>query len=234
MKTKNLQKKTWFTLIELLIVVAIIAILASMLLPAINKARERAKATKCISNLKQVTTACLMYADDYKGYLTAPQLRTNYYWSNLMADYKYLPPNDIYLCPNQEVKRPWKNNSDALYTYGLNRNVDRDDRVTPGGFYSNIYKIRTQAPSITWLVGDSIRAKNATSIALKQPCAILSWNNGSEGIVSLRHSMQANLGFVDGSARPNSVTRMHRIYPQFEEWFLNDTVMIVALPSFSL
>lgn len=234
MKTKNLRRKMGFTLIELLIVIAIIAILASMLLPALNKARERAKATQCIGNLKQVTTACLMYADDYKGILTAPQLRANYFWSNLFADFRYLPANNVYLCPNQEVKRPWKNNSDALYTYGLNRNIERDNRDNPGGFYSNIYAARKLAPSITWLVGDSIRAKNATSIALKQTCAILSWNNGGEGIFSLRHNLQGNLGFVDGSVRPNDMTKTHRINPQFEEWFLNDAVMIVSLPPFSL
>ena len=87
MKTQRMS----FTLIELLVVIAIIAVLAAMLLPALSKARAKARQTSCTNNHKHISMASIMYADDNSGmlpmcYYKAPS-GTETFWRGFIASY---------------------------------------------------------------------------------------------------------------------------------------------------
>ena len=88
MNRKQNQNGKWrsFTLIELLVVIVIIAILAGMLLPALNQARKTARGIACLSNLKQMSTPFISYLDDFNG-MMCPYTDGRRTWNNVMEEY---------------------------------------------------------------------------------------------------------------------------------------------------
>ncbi len=118
-----------FTLIELLVVIAIIAILAAILFPVFAQAREKARQTSCLSNLKQIGTGLMMYSQDYEetlagndtnaegfqqpgGYMT-PASATTYTKRNWARDIQpYVKNTGVYVCPSTIPRKDYNNGND--------------------------------------------------------------------------------------------------------------------------
>ena len=143
------MKKHWFTLVEMLIVVVIIAILAAILLPVLNKSRDRAKAISCISNLKQIGTSFELYSNYYDGLIPPADPTKQYSGTSenllrdadgqargigLFIDLLQVQP-EIFSCPMNEKARPatlkksWKSGNMTQSAFQYRQNSGKDDAV---------------------------------------------------------------------------------------------------------
>lgn len=156
-----------FTLIELLVVIAIISILAAILFPVFARARENARRTSCLSNLKQVALGVRMYGQDYDERMPAERRdamsdadisQSNPYgWADALQP--YLKSTQIFQCPSET------NSDGSDLAYGT---------FIKGGGYSDYWINRRvlgaadaefSAPSLTILLGDGDGGDGATAAA---------------------------------------------------------------------
>jgi len=123
-------RRSAFTLIELLVVIAIIAILAAILFPVFAKAKESAKMSSCLSNIKQITTGVLIYTNDNDNrvmtmYENNPTADPTQYTTWLDLSYQYIKNKQISKCPSYSGPWPIPNEFNQNYklyqTYAINK-----------------------------------------------------------------------------------------------------------------
>ncbi len=257
MKEVNCKKQfrqLRFTLIELLIVIAIIAILAGMLLPALESVRRAARAIHCMSNIRCVTQLFNTYADDYYGYAPGSFLgatrsgstwTTNSYWQDTLAKlYKIRKPyyydssstlrSTIFRCPEQPEVYFYSTLTYMRSSYGINY----------WGFYgtNNMSFVldgtktlrRPSAfrrPSMTFWACETF--SGADSSPHQGNASFYMEKQAPVSVPAFRHSSRsANFTFIDGHAERSiaSKTPSKQAYPAIDATILRDTWFIMGEP----
>ncbi len=214
---KNNTIRRGFTLIELLVVISIIAILAAVLFPVFGQAKAAAKKAACLSNMKQIALAWIMYSDDYDGRMVIPHLQQVSgslfnrieWWGYVdqsqtppvanMRDGKLQPyiKNNAQIedCPGADMLS--KDTQYGILGYGVNQELHRSRSGVITNSYSDM-----ELPAETIMMADSAYATSTSSppgrfgeIGMADsPSTIF-------GRIHARHNGKANVSWLDGHVK---------------------------------
>lgn len=195
--------RKYFTLIELLIVIAVIAVLTALLLPALARAKGAARAMHCLSNVRQISQMTLAYTDSYNGFFpfTVNKGYSIDYARRLQWEYPTANQNaikEVFTCPELGKKDP---GGYVDYGYNWYSLAAFGTATSEPSWAANIRKFKT--PSRVIIVTD---AQNITSLPNKEAGYYITnrpWHSGQwfyYGKVSYRHHKRASCSFVDGHA----------------------------------
>jgi len=186
-----------FSLVELLVVVAIIGILFSLLMPMLAKSREKARESVCVSHQKQLSTALFMYATDHDNYVPA-----NNTWRELILPYIQAEREDdeVYNCPLSKISHvTWTEQG-----IGFNKRMGNLVNDRANAHNDTIVKLtRVNSPTDTILIGDT-NDNFTTNWSLWKRLVLPSEQAQRTFTVSDRHRDGLNSSWVDGHVKWSS------------------------------
>lgn len=219
------RRQRAFTLIELLVVIAIIAILAAILFPVFAKARDRANAISCLSNMKQIGTGLIAYTADYDGVFPMNRPASGQVWKDALVPYIEKAKNNpaeatsIYTCPSNPARRLLDEVGRWPRSYGYNgapgfgkytatggrtEVVSQKDVKDPARFFLLLESRNYQADLGPWMIDGQARPDGGWS---NENVKYQDENRTLRRGCFNHHSKRINFVFYDGHAAAHTLPR---------------------------